>query len=523
MHVDPIRLEVFRHVLSSVAEEMGGVLGRSAYSANIKERKDFSCAVFLADGRLIAQADHIPIHLGAMPLSVQAAIDHFPDPAPGDVVILNDPYHGGSHLPDVTMIVPVFIDDELTFFVANRAHQSDIGGMSPGSMPLAREIFQEGLIIPPILLYRRGERNDAVWQMILANVRTPEEREGDLLAQIHACQVGATRLQEIVRRYGKSEVLRYCAALLTYSETIMRRAIAEIPNGTYTFADALDDDGITDTPITIRVTVTVRDADVTVDFTGSDAQCAGSVNAVYAVTISAVRYCFRCLIETDVPTNDGLFRPIQVITPEGTVVNARYPAPVSAGNVETSQRIVDVVFGALAQALPDRIPAASSGTMNNLTFGGVWNGQPFGYYETIGGGAGAGPRGDGESAIHTHMTNTMNTPIEALEQQYPIRVLEYAIWKNSGGRGRHRGGDGIVRAIQFLAPAQVGLISDRRRTRPYGLQGGAAGQSGRNLWIRADGTTVSLPGKFQIHVQPGDIVRIETPGGGGWGTPPDPS
>ncbi len=517
--VDPVRLEVFRHMLTAIAEEMGSVLERSAYSANIKERRDFSCAVFDADGRLIAQAAHIPVHLGAMPLSVRAALEAFPDLEPDDVVILNDPYRGGTHLPDVTLIYPVFIEGRLTFFTANRAHQSDIGGMTPGSMPLASEIFQEGLILPPVRLYRRGARNEDLWRVLLANVRTPEEREGDLLAQVYACRVGAQRLQALVGKYGPEEVLFYSRALLDYSEALMRHALAQIPEGTYTFEDSLDDDGFSETPVRIRVAVTIQAGQAVVDFTGSDPQCQGSVNAVYAVTLSAVRYCFRALLEGDAPTNDGLFRPITVVAPEGTVVHARPPAPVSAGNVETSQRIVDVVLGALAQAVPDRIPAAAQGTMNNLTFGGVFQGRPFAFYETIGGGAGAGPHGDGESAIHTHMTNTMNTPVEAIERLFPVRIRRYSIRWGSGGEGLHRGGDGIVREVEFLAPARVGLISDRRKTVPYGLAGGRPGQPGRNRWIRADGTAVDLPGKFQVDVQPGDVLSIETPGGGGWGSP----
>ena len=477
--MDPAQLEVFRYALTAVAEEMGAVLGRSAYSVNIRERKDYSCAIFNADGDMLAQAAHIPVHLGAMPLSVQWALRELPPMAPGDVILLNDPYRGGTHLPDVTILMPVWVDDELRFFTANRAHHADIGGMSPGSMPLASEIFQEGLIIPPVFLYRQGRMVEEVRRLFLANVRTPGEREGDLMAQVAACRVGARRLEELCRRYGSVTVLELGAALMDYSERLMAEALKDLPEGRWEFEDVLDDDGIDPEPVVIRAAVAWNGHVVDVDFTGSSPQRRGAVNAVYAVTLSAVRYCFRCLLNEEAPTNDGLFRRIRVTAPEGSVVHAVHPAAVSSGNVETSQRIVDVVFGALAQALPDRIPAASAGTMSNFTFGGTVNGTPFTFYETIAGGAGGGPHGPGESAVQTHMTNTMNTPVEALEMRVPVRIRRYRIRTGSGGAGRHRGGDGILREFEFLVPCRVGLTADRHRRGPYGLQGGAPGNPGR--------------------------------------------
>ena len=492
---DSVRLEVFKNLFSGVAEEMGIVLGRAALSVNIKERKDFSCAVFDARGRMIAQAAHIPVHLGSMPLSVEAAIRDVRF-RPGDVVALNDPYRGGTHLPDVTFVRPVFDRKRLVFFTASRAHYSDIGGMSPGSMPVSTALYQEGLILPPVRL------TDEVRTLLLANVRNPREVEGDLEAQAACCETGARRLLELLRRYGR-DVHRYADELQNYARRRMRAAIRRIPLGRFSFADALDDDGISDRPVRIRATVSRRGGNVRVDFTGSDPQVAGNVNCVRAVTLSATLYCFRCLVPEDIPLNAGAADPVEVIAPEGSVVNARPPAAVTAGNVETSQRIVDVVFGALRKALPGVIPAASQGTMNNFSFGGAG----FAYYETIAGGMGARPYADGVSGVHTHMTNTMNTPIEAFEHAYPVRVVQYRFRRGSGGRGRHRGGDGIVREFEFLAPAQASIVSDRRKTRPYGEPPGKPGRNSLN--------GRPLPGKVNFRVRAGDRVRIETPGGGG--------
>lgn len=525
---DPVRLEVFKHLFSAAAEEMGVLLRKASYSPNIKERRDYSCAIFDAQGEMIAQAAHIPVHLGSMPLSVAAAIQKFAGAfAPGDTVILNDPYLGGTHLPDITLVTPVFIqtqgttDNHLPFaFVASRAHHADVGGMAPGSMAVAREIFQEGLILPPVKLIEGGKMNTALMDLILANVRTPQERSGDLYAQIAANQRGVTRFQELASRYGPEEVTRRMQALLAYTERMTRRLLGELPDGIYTFKDVLDDDGIDPQPVEIRVRLEIKNDQAIVDFSGSAPQVKGSLNAVYAITLSAVYYVFRCLLGLDVPNNSGCLRPIQVIAPPGTVVNALRPAPVAGGNVETSQRIVDVLLGALAQACPERIPSASQGTMNNVTIGG-WDPlreRKFTYYETIGGGMGGRPDSAGPSAMHSHMTNTLNTPIEALEYAYPLLILEYSIRKGSGGRGRYPGGDGITRKIQVLTEAQVSLLTERRRFPPYGLAGGEPGMPGEN-WLSHRDEQVHMPSKGTFDFMPGDILTIHTPGGGGYGMP----
>ena len=554
--LSPVRLEIFKHLLASIAEEMGVVLRKASYSPNIKERRDYSCAVFDAQGQMIAQAAHIPVHLGSMPLSVAAAVQAFTRSAQevsantsvnglreGDLIILNDPFQGGTHLPDITLVQPVFLPGEanrwsekrggqpeiptnqqLFGFVACRAHHADVGGMSAGSMPVARQIYQEGLIIPPLKLYEAGKLNQPVLDLILANVRTPQERLGDLYAQVAANQRGATRLLEMALKYGPQEVSAYMDGLLAYTERLTRRLLADLPDGDYRFTDYLDEDGINPERIPIQVLIRVRGDEAQVDFNGSAEQCRGSVNAVYAITLSAVYYVFRCLLGLDVPNNAGCLVPVRVSAPLGTVVNARAPAAVAAGNVETSQRIVDVLLGALAQATPECIPAASQGTMNNLTIGGIdlrqpGNPQPYTYYETIGGGMGARPAGPGPSALHSHMTNTLNTPVEALEYAYPLRVLRYEIRSGSGGQGRFRGGDGIRRDIQVLeesSEAQVTLISDRRQGRPYGLAGGEPGKAGENVLMR-EGREEPLPGKGSVYLQGGDVISLRTPGGGGYG------
>jgi len=551
MNHDPIRLEVFKHRFAAIAEEMGAVLRKASYSPNIKERRDYSCALFDADGRMIAQAAHIPVHLGSMPLSVMAAIhkfqtlrdstDHHKNAADhgvpkglaaGDVIALNDPYRGGTHLPDITLVTPVFVEGSdastrqpanlptLFGFVASRAHHADVGGMTPGSMPVAREIFQEGVIIPPIKLVAAGEVNQAAMDLLLANVRTPQERLGDLNAQIGANQRGAARLREMTDQYGPAEVNRYMDAMLEYTERMVRRLLENLPDGEYSFSDYLDNDGIDDQPVLIKVKVEIKGDQAVVDFSGSAPQQKGSVNAVYAITLSAVYYVFRSLIGLDVPNNAGCLVPIEVIAPQGTVVNARPPAPVAGGNVETSQRITDVLLGALAAATPERVPAASQGTMNNVTIGGIdQRGElprPYAYYETIGGGMGALHNQDGPSAIHTHMTNTLNTPAEALEYAYPLRVLRYEVRRGSGGDGKFRGGDGIRRDVQVLGEAQVTLLSERREQKHYGLNGGQPGIPGKNILIR-DEVEIRLPGKGTIELHPGDILSIRTPGGGGHG------
>jgi len=498
------------------------VLRKTAFSANIKERRDFSCAIYDEAGDAVAVGDHMPVHLGAMPMAVRHAIEAGPL-APGDVVILNDPFRGGTHLPDITFVAGVFPPGRrrAALYVANRAHHADVGGMSPGSMPLAREIYQEGLRIPPVKLVRAGRLDRDILELVLANVRTPVEREGDLLAQWMAVRRGAERLLELGGRYGWSRLRRNVRALLDYSEAIMRAALTSLPDGDYEFEDFLDGDGVRPGPVRIAVKITLRNGRAVVDFAGSAPQVDGPVNANLAVTTAAVAYVFRSLIEEDVPFTAGLMRPIELKAPAGSVVNALPPAAMAAGNVETSQRITDVLLGALAAAAPRRIPAAGSGTMNNLSFGGrdPRTGEPFAYYETIAGGMGAGARFDGASGVHTHMTNSWNTPIEALEHQLPIRIRRYRIRNGSGGPGRRRGGDGLIREIEFLAPCQVSLLSDRRERGPYGLKGGGRGRPGRNVLIRR-GRAARLPGKAEFQVQAGDVLRIETPGGGGYGRAP---
>jgi len=534
---DPIELEIFKNIFHSVAEEMGAALRRTAFSPNIKERRDYSCAVFDNDGEVIAMGDHMPVHLGSMPLSVRAVLARFAL-APGDVAMLNDPFQGGTHLPDITLVAP-FYDSPRgrrpDFYIASRAHHADVGGTYPGSMGLCREIYQEGFRIPPVKIMRSGKMDADVLALLLSNVRTPNEREGDLGAQIAACHTGAERLREICSRYGLARFRSAARDLLDYSERIMRTFLEQVPLGTYEAEDFLDNDGISDKPVKIAVTIKFVPAQqvaqrsrksqlmqpaVVVDFTGSDPQVEGSVNAVEAITYSACFYVFRCLLAEDVPATAGLMRPIRVIAPEGTVVNARPPAAVAGGNVETSQRIVDMLLRALAKAIPDRIPAAASGTMNNLTLGGIdpRTGEPFAYYETISGGMGARPTKPGVSGVHTHMTNSLNTPAEALEYAYPLRVRRYSLRSKSGGSGQQHGGDGIVREIEVLADAEVTLLAERRSHSPYGLNGGGAGSPGKAQLIRADGSSQDLPGKFNVRLQKGERIRIESPGGGGWGS-----
>ncbi|HET9370063.1 MAG TPA: hydantoinase B/oxoprolinase family protein [Vicinamibacterales bacterium] len=522
MKVHPVEFEVFKNLYLSIAEEMGVTLCRTGFSPNIKERLDYSCAVYDAKGETIAQGDHMPVHLGAMPLSVRAAIDAGPMD-PGDIVMLNDPFHGGTHLPDITLVSPVFLgrDRRPAFYVANRAHHSDVGGMSPGSMPVAREIYQEGLILPPVKLARRGRIVRDILDLVLANVRTPDEREGDLTAQIAANRVAETRLRDTVARYGRARATGYAAALQDYTERVLRAAIRAIPRGRYAFEDALDDDGFGDRPVPIRATVTIDGDRAVIDFAGSAPQVQGSVNANYAMTLSACLYAFRCLVGDDVLYNAGVARPLTVVVPPRSIVNAERPSAVAGGNVETSQRITDVVLGALAQALPERLPAASQGTMNNITLGGTdtRTGKRFAYYETLGGGMG-GRRGmAGLSGVHTHMSNTRNTPIEAIEHYLPVRIHRYALRSGSGGAGAARGGDGLIREYEVLTEASVTLLSERRKRQPYGAQGGAPGASGRNTLIR-DGREQTLPGKVELQLKPGDRLRIETPGGGGYGREP---
>jgi len=514
--LDPVRLSVFNHLFSAVAEEMGVVLGRSSFSPNIKERRDFSCGVFDGEGRLAAQAAHIPVHLGSMPMSVRAALEDL-DLGPGDVAVLNDPFRGGTHLPDVTMVSAVYVDGRPLFHLANRAHHADVGGAHPGSMALVRSIYEEGLRIPPVRLVKRGETDREILSLILANVRTPREREGDLLAQRASLEAGERRLLALVARHGRSLVSRAATGLMDYGERMLRKVIADLPDGTFLAEDRMDDDGFSDAPVPIRVAVRIRGDSATVDFTGSAPQVTGGVNANRAVTLSATLYVFRCLLPPAVPANDGLLRPLALVTEPGTVVDALLPSAVAGGNVETSQRIVDVLLRALSRALPGRIPASSAGTMSNVSIGGTApSGEAFSYYETVAGGAGAGPAGPGRSGVQTHMTNTLNTPVEALEHAYPLRVTAYRLRDRSGGGGLHRGGDGVIREIEAEVPCRASILSDRSRAGPPGLAGGGDGRPGRHT-VTTRGRRRTIGSKAIVELMPGDRLRIETPGGGGHG------
>lgn len=530
MSVDAVELEVFRNLFHSIAEEMGFALRRTSYSPNIKERRDYSCAVFDQHGEVIAMGDHMPVHLGSMPMSVRAALQKL-TLAAGDIAMLNDPFCGGTHLPDITLVAPVWIaggkrkkHSRPDFYVASRAHHADVGGMYPGSMGPCESIYQEGIRIPPVKIACRGVLAEDVLHLLLANVRTPDERLGDLKAQIAACHTGIERLRALCNRYGVTRAHAAAAALHDYAERMIASVLSLVPAGRYEAEDALDDDGYSDDPVRIKVAITFakkkrKSPLVTVDFTGTSAQVKGSINAVEAVTYSACMYVFRCLLEEEVPASAGIMRPVKLIAPKGTVVNALPPAAVAGGNVECSQRIVDVLLRALAQALPDRIPAASYGTMSNVTIGGVDPRRqvPFAYYETIAGGMGARPTKSGMSGIHMHMTNSLNTPAEALEYAYPLRVTQYSLRRGSGGSGRHRGGDGIVRELEVLSDSEVTLLQDRHKTQPYGLQGGAPGATGSATAIFADGREERMPSKGSRSLPSGTRVRIETPGGGGWG------
>ncbi len=520
--ISPIELAIFQSSVHSIAEEMGAALRRTSISPNIKERRDYSCALFDAKQRVIAMGDHMPVHLGAMPMSVKAVVDAL-KLEEGDMAILNDPYAGGTHLPDITILQPIFIGDSEApaFYAASRAHHSDVGGMYAGSMGPAQEIYQEGVRIPPILLIRKGAMCRDVLALLLANVRTPVEREGDLAAQIGACRVGERRIKEVVAKYGLAKVNELIDELLAYSERLMRAELRTMPAGVFEAEDFLDDDGVTEEPIRIAVAIRFDPAQgaAEIDFSGSAPQVTGSVNAVYPITYAACFYMLRCLLKDDAPATAGLMHSVTVLAPEGTIVNAKLPSPVAAGNVETSQRITDVLLRALAKAAPDRVPAASYGTMSNLTVGGVDHrtGRPFTYYETTAGGMGARPGMDGIDGIHCHMTNSLNTPIEALEYAYPFRVRSYGYRRGSGGEGKFRGGDGLIREIELLAPARVTFLCDRRKFSPYGLAGGGEGKKGCASLIATTGEATSLPGKCTLHAAQGDAVHVETPGGGGWG------
>jgi N-methylhydantoinase B len=538
--VDAVELAVFQSAVHSIAEEMGAALRRTAISPNIEERRDYSCALFDAEHRVIAMGDHMPVHLGSMPMSVEAAVRAL-GLERGDVAILNDPYAGGTHLPDITMVMGVFADGEgveplpasardmghpgsmgaPVFYVAARAHHADVGGMFAGSMGPAREIFQEGLRIPPVKLVRAGVVDEGLMAMVLLNVRTPAEREGDLAAQIGACRVGEQRLLGLVERYGVERLRMLGEELLNYSERLVRAEVRGLPSGIYEAEDFLDEDGVTEERVRIAVKISV-DAEagaMGIDFAGTSGQVQGSVNAVRAITLSACFYVLRCLLGEDAPATAGILRPLTLRTEAGSVVDALPPRAVAGGNVETSQRIVDVLLRALALAAPKRVPAASAGTMSNLTIGGVdgRTGAAFTYYETTAGGMGASATGDGLSGVQTHMTNSLNTPVEALEFAYPLRMRRYGYRRGSGGEGRHRGGDGLVKELEMLCDAEVTLLADRRVGRPYGLSGGGEGVAGLAA-LREDEDERVLPGKCSVRVKRGAVLRLESPGGGGFGS-----
>jgi len=520
---DPVELAIFQSAVHSIAEEMGAALRRTALSPNIKERRDYSCAIFDGKGRVIAMGDHMPVHLGSMPMSVQAAVAAIQF-APGDIAILNDPYAGGTHLPDITMVLPVYLPngERPVFYVANRAHHADVGGRFAGSMGPAEEIFQEGIRIPPVRIVRSGKLDREMLDLILLNVRTPMEREGDLNSQIGACRVGERRILEVAAKFGGQRIPALIEDLLDYSERLVRAQLRAMPAGQFSAEDWMDDDGVTDIPrkIAVRLKLDPEAGSIHVDFAGSSPQVAGSVNSVRAITLSACFYVLRCLLQEDAPATAGILRPLTLNTPLGSIVDALPPAAVAGGNVETSQRTVDVLLRALAKAIPNRIPAASAGTMSNLTIGGVdpRSGSAFTYYETSAGGMGARPGIDGISGVQTHMTNTLNTPIEALEYAYPLRVRRYAYRIGSGGSGEFRGGDGLIREVDMLAPVQVTLLAERRKFRPYGLEDGGEGAAGAAWVIKADTVQETrLPGKCTNQLHAGDAIRIETPGGGGWG------
>ena len=509
--MDPIELSIFSSRLEAVCDEMGVVLRNAAFSPNIRDRLDFSCAVFDASGELSAQAAHIPVHLGSMAFAMADIVSRV-EWREDDMVVLNDPYMGGTHLPDVTLIAPLFFENRLTAFVVNRAHHADIGSDSPGSMPVSDCLEQEGRIIPPGRLLAQGELDEGYLNQLTSDNRNPVESRGDFAAQVSANRSGLKRLQGLVREWSREGFLNGLIALNAYAERLAGEALKCIPPGEYCFEDLMDDDGQGNHDIPIRVRLVVDSKRLVVDFTGSAMQVQGNINCPLSVAAAAVYYAFRCLMPAQTPACAGSFRAIELIVPEGSLLNARRPAAVAAGNVETSTRIVDVVLGALTKVLPDQIPAASHGTMNNLAMGSDSEGFRWDYYETIGGGMGAGRLGGGLSGVQTHMTNTLNTPIEVLEARFPIRIEHYALREGSGGVGSQSGGNGLIRSFRFLAPTQLTLLTERRLHAPWGVAGGGPGKCGINLY-----NGKAIAGKITMMVEPGGILTIETPGGGGWG------
>jgi len=508
--MDAIELSVFSSRIESVCDEMGAVLQRAAFSPNIKDRLDFSCAVFDAQGQLCAQAAHIPVHLGSMAYAMQDIVDQF-DWQTGDMVAFNDPYLGGTHLPDVTLVCPVHLNSVLVGFVANRAHHADIGSDTPGSMPLAKRLDEEGLVISPIKIMRNNEAS-AEFDEIKQALRNTVESTGDFNAQISSNQRGAKRLLSIVAEAGIEQYRLALEHLNNYGDRLMRQLLESIPDGDYDFVDLMDDDGLGGQDIEIKLSLKLRKGAVLADFTGTSPQVNGNINCPLSVVAAAVYYVFRCLMPANTPACFGVYKRIKIKAAHGSLINAIKPAAVAAGNVETSTRLVDVVMGALAQAIPEKIPAASHGSMNNLAMGartktGSWN-----YYETIGGGMGGGRQYAGLSGVQTHMTNTLNTPIESLEMHYPLRVSRYQIRKNSGGAGANQGGDGLIREIMFLQPTNITLLTERRRHQPWGLKGAENGECGENLL-----NNEPLAGKISVDVKVGDRLTVKTPGGGGYG------
>jgi len=515
MQMNPVELSIFTNRMNAVCEEMGAVLQRAAFSPNIRDRLDFSCAVFDASGELCAQAAHIPVHLGSMAYAMRDIVQRMEWQA-GDMVVVNDPYLGGTHLPDVTLIAPVFLGNQLAGYVVNRAHHADIGAHTPGSMPISRTLAEEGIVIPPQYLLRQGKLNQSLMQDILNATRNQRIGQGDFAAQISANRTGASRLYQLIEQFGIESYFQALVELNDYGERLARNVLAEIPPGTYSFDDYMDDDGLGNARLPIHLQLKISHEGVVADFSGTAPQTAGNINCPLSVVAAAVYYVFRCLMPEQTPSCAGTFRPIRITAPAGCLLNAQRPAAVAAGNVETSMRIVDVVMGALAKAIPQAIPAASHGSMNNLAMGGTRAGEHWDYYETMGGGMGGGPAYPGLDAVQAHMTNTRNTPIEVMESTYPVRVREYGLRHGSAGSGLHRGGEGIHREIEFLAPATVTLLSERRNLAPWGLRGGHDAQPGANRLNDQE-----LPAKICCHVSAGDILHIATAGGGGWGLQPE--
>jgi N-methylhydantoinase B len=520
--MDAVQLSIFSNRIDAICSEMGVTLQHAAFSPNIRDRLDYSCAIFDETGELCAQAAHIPVHLGSMAYAMRDLAGRF-DWREGYMVVLNDPYKGGTHLPDVTLIAPVFINNELSGFVANRAHHADIGSDTPGSMPLSTCLQEEGLVIEPCLLVRDDEVIDDIFCELMSSMRNPQESTGDFIAQVAANRRGVQRLISLIGGMGLDSYRASLDSLNDYARRLASRSLADIPDGCYHFEDFMDGDGVDGDgvgddeggrAIAIRVAITVAGEDIHVDFSGTSPQVNGNINCPISVTAAAVYYVFRCLMPPQTPACAGSFAGIDISAPGSSLVNATYPAAVAAGNVETSTRIVDVVLGALSRVIPERIPAASHGSMNNLAMGsaGDVSHAAWDYYETIGGGMGASQVGDGLDAVQTHMTNTLNTPIESLEMMYPLRIIRYALRTDSAGRGRHDGGEGVHREYQFLQDARFTLLTERRIHAPWGLAGGGDARRGENL---LNGQV--LPGKVSRHVRAGDVLTISTPGGGGYG------